>query len=118
MSTFAWLLTNLYRAGPAASRAGASVSILDLPDALALVNERLLPALLPALGDAFPSGMLGADIRLQEARLVKYFVPGHGRVFIHPSSALFSAMPPIQCIRPDQMELVKPLSTDVYWGQN
>ena len=55
-----------------ASRAGASVSILDLPDALALVNERLLPALLPALGDAFPTGMLNADIRLQEARLVKY----------------------------------------------
>ena len=27
----------------------------------------------------------------EEARLVKYFVPGHGRVFIHPSSALFSA---------------------------
>ena len=54
-----------------ASRAGASVSILDLPDALALVNERLLPALLPALGDAFPTGMLNADIRLQEARLVK-----------------------------------------------
>ena len=55
-----------------ASRAGASVSILDLPDALALVNSKLLPALLPALGDAFPTGMLNADIRLQEARLVKY----------------------------------------------
>lgn len=27
----------------------------------------------------------------EEARLVKYYVPGHGRVFIHPSSALFSA---------------------------
>ena len=27
----------------------------------------------------------------EEARLVKYYVPSHGRVFIHPSSGLFSA---------------------------
>ena len=38
-----------------AARAGSSISVTQLPTALRLVNERLLPALLPAIGDAFPT---------------------------------------------------------------
>lgn len=57
-----------------AARAGSSFSITDLPGALRLLNERLLPALLPAIDDAFPAAFdAGASsLRLQEARLVKY----------------------------------------------
>ena len=56
-----------------AARAGSSVSVVQLPTALRLVNERLLPALLPAIGDAFPTAFRDvSSLRLQEARLVKY----------------------------------------------
>ena len=56
-----------------AARAGSSISVTQLPTALRLVNERLLPALLPAIGDAFPTAFRDvSSLRLQEARLVKY----------------------------------------------
>ena len=56
-----------------AARAGSSISVAQLPTALRLVNERLLPALLPAIGIAFPTAFRDvSSLRLQEARLVKY----------------------------------------------
>ena len=56
-----------------AARAGSSISVTQLPTALRLVNERLLPALLPAIGDAFPTAFRDvSSLRLQEAKLVKY----------------------------------------------
>ena len=57
-----------------AARAGSSFSITDLPGSLRLLNEWLLPALLPAVDDAFPAAFAAgaSSLRLLEARLVKY----------------------------------------------